>query len=174
VLASALATIAGGCDTPATPSPVPLRVAAASDLQRALPELAGAYTRSSGVEVVLSFGASGRLAVQIKAGAPFDVFLAANRKFVDDLAASGDLRPDSVRPYARGSLVLAVHRGSGDEVESLADLGKAGVKKVALANPSFAPYGAAGKQAIERAGLWADVGPKLVQAECHATSGLSG
>jgi molybdate transport system substrate-binding protein len=143
----------------------PLRVAAASDLRDVLPVLARRFAEKTGVEVVPSFNASGLLAEQIKAGAPFDVFLAANMKFVQDLASDGFIRPESVRPYARGTLVLAVHREAGGAIETLADLKKPGVKKIALANPAFAPYGAAGKQALERAGLWAEVGPKIVQAE---------
>ena len=102
---------------------------------------------------------------QIKQGAPYDVFLAANEAFVRDLAAGGFIRPDSVHAYARGSLVLAVYRELGDRVESLADLARPEVKKIALANPETAPYGKAGKQALERAGLWAKLQPKIVMAE---------
>jgi molybdate transport system substrate-binding protein len=160
----ALGLTGGGCGAPAT-RPETLRVAAASDLQPVLPGLVGAFTRSSKVNVSLTFGASGQLAEQIKAGAPYDLFLAANRKFVDDLAAGGFIRPDSVKAYARGTLVLAVHREAGAAIETLADLKEGKVKKIALANPAFAPYGAAGKQALERAGLWTDLESKVVQAE---------
>ncbi|HMB08931.1 MAG TPA: molybdate ABC transporter substrate-binding protein [Isosphaeraceae bacterium] len=146
-------------------APAPLRVAAASDLQNVLPTLVERFTRASKVEVSLTFGASGQLAEQIKNGAPFDVFLAANQAFVQDLADGGFVRPDSVRPYALGALVLAVHPGSAEVVGGLTDLAKPEVKKIALANPSTAPYGAAAKQALERSGLWSSVEPKLVQAE---------
>jgi molybdate transport system substrate-binding protein len=167
-IVAALGLTATGCGAPQdrTPAaPGPLRVAAASDLRDALPVLARRFADKTGVEVVPTFGASGQLAEQIKAGAPFDLFLAANLKFVQDLASDGFIRPDSVKPYAIGTLVLAVHREAGGAIESLADLARPGVKKIALANPAIAPYGAAGKQALERAGLWAEVGPKIVQAE---------
>ncbi len=143
----------------------PLRLAAASDLQTAMPELIKAFREGKGLEVSATFGASGQLAEQIKAGAPFDVFLSANRKFVEDLAATGDVAPESVRPYARGSLVLVVHEEAGAGIERLSDLTKPGVKKVALANPAFAPYGAAAKQALVKEGIWEALGPKRVQAE---------
>jgi molybdate transport system substrate-binding protein len=61
--------------------------------------------------------------------------------------------------------VLAVHPGSGKGVAALADLAKPGVKAVALANPETAPYGAAGKQALTRAGLWDALQPKIAQAD---------
>jgi molybdate transport system substrate-binding protein len=140
-------------------------VAAASDLRVALPQLARRFTETTGVAVVPTFGASGQLADQIKAGAPFDVFLAANRKFVEDLAAGGFILSGSVASYAQGTLILAVHRESGGTIAALADLKKPEAKKIALANPASAPYGAAGKQALERAGLWSVVEPKIVQAE---------
>jgi molybdate transport system substrate-binding protein len=143
----------------------PLGVAAASDLQSALPVLAARFTRDTKIPVKLTFGASGQLAEQIKAGAPYGVFLAANRKFVDDLARGGFIRRESVRPYARGTLVLAVRPESEAFVKRLADLARPEVKKVALANPAFAPYGAAGRQALERSGLWQQLSPKVVQSE---------
>ena len=146
-------------------TPEPLRVAAASDLQTALPALARAFREARGVEVVFTPGSSGQLAQQIAQGAPFDVFLAANRKFVDDLAARGVIRPDSVQSYARGSLVLAVREGQGPTIHSLDDLARPEVKRIALANPAFAPYGQAGKQALMRAGLWDRVESKVVLAE---------
>jgi molybdate transport system substrate-binding protein len=159
-----IALVALGCGGKRA-APEPLRVAAASDLQAALPAIVGRFEAARKVEVVVTFGASGQLADQIRQGAPFDVFLAANQRFVKDLADEGLIRPDSVRPYAKGSLVLAVHSASVAEVAGLADLAKAEVKKVALANPATAPYGAAARQALERSGLWESLGPKLVQAE---------
>jgi molybdate transport system substrate-binding protein len=171
----ALALLAAtGCDGPAplgregpaaAPAAEPLNVASASDLQLVLPILAERFTRQTRIEVRSTFGASGQLAEQVRAGAPFDVFLAANQKFVQDLAAEGLVRPESVRPYAVGAVVLAVHDASGDVVRELADLARPEVKKIALANPAIAPYGAAGRQALERAGLWAAVEPKIVRAE---------
>lgn len=166
----AIVILCGGCHSRSDPEgqgpPLgPLRIAAASDLQSALPILAKRFTDRTKVELTLTFGSSGLLAEQIKAGAPFDVYLAANQSFVQGLASGGFIRPDSIQSYARGSLVLAVHRDSGGAIERLADLEKPEIKKIALANPESAPYGAAGKQALERAGLWSKLGPKIVQAE---------
>jgi len=145
--------------------PAPLRVAAASDLQAAMPDLIKRFEQQTGITMTFTPGASGQLAEQIKGGAPFDIFLAANQSFVRDLANQGLIKPDSVRPYARGSLVLAVYRDHAEEIRSLEDLARPTVKKIALANPETAPYGKAGKQALERAGLWKRLEPKIVLAE---------
>ncbi len=159
-----IALLLAGCG-PGAPEVPKLRVAAASDLQQALPILAIAFRQEHGIEVVPTFGASGQLSEQIKQGAPFDVFLSANRRFVDVLAEGGSIRPDSVRPYARGALALAVNKLSAVKVSTIGDLRKPEVRKIAIANPETAPYGLAAKQAIERAGLWDELKPKIVPAE---------
>ncbi len=82
-----------------------------------------------------------------------------------ELVEGGLIAADSAHPYARGSLVLAVYRGLGTDVSNLKDLAQPAVKKVALANPAFAPYGKAAKQALERAGIWQELQPKIVIAE---------
>jgi molybdate transport system substrate-binding protein len=164
-----LLILAVGCGTaPSKPAPAasePLRIAAASDLQTALPALVARFKRDRKIEVEFTIGSSGQLAKQIQQGAPFDVFLSANRKFVVDLAGENVVVPDSVRPYARGSLVLAVHHDFASQIKSLQDLTRPEIKKIALANPKLAPYGLAGKQALERAKLWDAVADKVVQAE---------
>src|SRR5262249_44033522 len=141
-----------------------LKVAAASDLQAILPVLSERFQELHGTQVVPVIGASGQLALQIEQGAPYDVFLSANKAFVERLAAKGAIKAESVAPYTQGLLVLVVNRKSGDAVDTISDLTKAEVKHIAIANPDVAPYGLAAKQALERAGLSA-VMPKLVMGE---------
>ena len=87
-----------------------LLVAAASDLGKALPELGSDFEArtggSSGIKLVVNFGASGILAQQITHGAPFDVFLSADRRYIEQLARDGRVEAGSRRVYARGRLVL--------------------------------------------------------------------
>jgi molybdate transport system substrate-binding protein len=150
--------------TPATT----LTIAAASDLQTVLPRIVEQYEATpQRSKIVLTFGASGQLAEQIKAGAPYDLFLSANETFVTNLAKQGLVVPDSVRPYAVGSLVLAVRKEAKelDEIQGLIGLTKPGVKTIAIANPDTAPYGAAAREALRQAGLWEQVGAKVVYAE---------
>ena len=107
----------------------PIRVAAASDLQMVLPRLIEQFTRKTGRQVTPSFRRSGHLAEQIKGGAPFDVFLAANQSFVRDLAEAGLIEPGSVRPYARGSLVLAVYEQVSGEITQSGRLARPGSRR---------------------------------------------
>ncbi len=106
-----------------------MRVAAASDLQSVLPALAERFRKDHGVEVVTTIGSSGNLARQVRQGAPFDLFLSANRRYVEDLADEGVIAPETVAPYAVGVLVLAVNRASGGAIEGLEDLSGPGSRR---------------------------------------------
>lgn len=169
VLVSLLAmAFLAGCGSQAIDPAVPrIRIAAASDLQAALPAVIERFraVQKETVEVEPVFGSSGQLAKQIGQGGPFDLFLSANRAFVADLASSGAVERASVAPYSRGVLVLVVNEASKVDVKGLADLAGPGVKKIAIANPTFAPYGIAAAQAIERSKLTEAVAPKFVQAD---------
>ena len=147
------------------PEAEPLRVAAASDLQEAMPVLVERFRAETGIKVEFTLGSSGQLSQQIEQGAPFDVFLSANRKFVEDLAAQKIIEPDSVRAYALGSLALAVSRSAPATIKTLEDLRRPEVVRVAIANPEVAPYGAAARLALQNAGLWEGLSEKIVMAE---------
>jgi molybdate transport system substrate-binding protein len=146
----------------------PLRIAAASDLQEVLPTLIVEFRRQVqqlGLTIEPTFGASGQLARQMRQGAPFDLFLSADRQYPEELAASGAIEPTTIRPYARGTLVLVVMAGgSTPEVKKLEDLEAPEFRKIALANPQLAPYGRAAQQALERAGLADRLSSRLVLA----------
>ena len=161
-----ITVIVAGCGkSQEAPADSPLRVAAASDLQKAFPILAARFQLDHNIKAIATFKASGQLTQQLEQGAPFDLFLAANRRFVEELAAKKIIDPASVRPYARGSLVLVVNETSGVTIQGIDDLVRPEVKKIAIANPDSAPYGAAAKQALQKAGLWDKLQPKIVRGE---------
>ena len=142
----------------------PLRVAAAADLAIAFGEIGAAFEKSSGKSVQFSFGSTGLLAKQIAEGAPYDVFAAANQSFVDDVAKGGACLADTKKLYARGRIVMWSADASKlpASIEALRDPKYA---KVAIANPEHAPYGLAAQQAMTKAGVWADVQPRVVYGE---------
>lgn len=139
-----------------------LLVAAASDLAPLQGQLGAAFAQQSGVKVLWSTGASGTLAQQIANGAPHDVFLSANRQFVEDLVKAGRIDGSSVFVYATGRIGVWSVKGN---VRRLEDLVGAGVRTIAIPNPRFAPYGVAARQALEAAGLWQQVSGRIVYAE---------
>jgi molybdate transport system substrate-binding protein len=156
-------------------------VAAAADLQFAIEEIAGAFREETGMEVRLSLGSTGNFSRQIREGAPFEIFLAADEEFVLDLHRDGFTR-DEGDLYAVGRIVMMVPHGSSltadGELETLrAGLETGAITRFAIANPEHAPYGKRAEEALRHAGLWEALQPHLVfgenvsQAAAFALSG---
>lgn len=162
----AVALILTACSSPTSaPAPEPLVVSAASNLILACEDLGTRFEQETGKPVIFNFAASGQLAQQIDQGAPVDLFVSANVAYVESLAAKGRVLPDSVQVYARGRLTLWTRADSTFTVESIEDLLKPEVGRVAIANPEHAPYGVAARQSLQTAGVWERIQPKLVLGE---------
>lgn len=140
-------------------------VAAASDLTFALKAIAASFEKDTGCAVIMSFGSTGMLAMQIEAGAPFDAFFSASLKHIEDLEKKGGVIPGTAGPYAAGRIVLAVNKASGVKAGRIKDLLKPDIKKIAIANPEHAPYGLAAMEALKAEGLWDRLGGKMVFGE---------
>ena len=143
-----------------------LLVAAASDLQYALPEVAARFEKETGTKLRITFGSSGNFYSQITNGAPFDVFLSADADYPRKLVAAGAGESDTLTVYGIGRLVLWVPPSSKLDVErGLAVLLAPEVRKIALANPQHAPYGRAAVAALRRQGIYEQVSGKFVLGE---------
>jgi molybdate transport system substrate-binding protein len=140
-----------------------LRVAAASDLQAALPELVERFEREARATVTVSFGSSGNFFAQIQNGAPYDVYLSADIDYPRQLIASKHADAASLYRYATGRLVLWTRKESGIEVtRGLSILKDPRVRRIAIANARLAPYGRAAEAALRRENLYDAVRDKLV------------
>jgi molybdate transport system substrate-binding protein len=167
--------------TPIRPAQSAPKIAAASDLQFALKEVASAFERDGAGRVDLVFSSSGTLARQIQDGAPFEIFFSADESFVAALTAAGVTR-NAGDLYAIGRIVLFAPTGSplkvDPDLKGLAELLKRGGSlRFAIANPEHAPYGQAAEAVLRKHGLWTPLKPYLVlgenisQAAQFATSG---
>lgn len=156
-------------------------IAVAANLQAAMEEIADAFTAETGLEPRLTFGSSGNFAAQIRQGAPFELFFSADERYVLDLARDGFTRDEGML-YGSGRIVLIVPKGSSLKADGNLDDLKAAIadgrlSRFAIANPEHAPYGQAAQQALQHAGLWEAIQPKLVlgenvsQTALFATSG---
>jgi len=141
-----------------------VRIAAAADTARAFEEVGKAFHKKTGITPEIQFGSSGLLAKQIEQGAPFFMFAAANKEYTDQVIAAGRCDAKSARSYARGKIVVWTHSGTAAPVK-LEDLADPKFKKIAIANPTHAPYGRAAQQALQKAGIWDAIQPKLVLGE---------
>lgn len=139
-------------------------VAAASDLNPVLNDIARDFEAQTGHSVQITYAASGSLFAQIQNGAPFDVFMSANLQYPRELIATAHAEPELLAVFAVGKLVLWVPRDSPLDLDHGLDaLIKAG--RVVIANPQHAPYGAAAAEALRRAGLYQQLQARLVVAE---------
>jgi molybdate transport system substrate-binding protein len=159
-----------------------VNVAAASSLRLPAGALKVEFEEANpGVEVAMTLGASGTFFAQIRSGAPFDLFLSADRDYPRKLVEAGLAAPGGEVVYAIGSLVVWTPAGSPLDLagKGLAALAGPGVKKVAIANPAVAPWGRAAEAALRGAGILEAVRDRLVlgqsvsQAAQFAASGAA-
>jgi molybdate transport system substrate-binding protein len=142
-----------------------LTVAAASDLTPAFEEIGREFEASEKTKVVFVFGSTGLLTRQIENGAPFDVFAAANESYIDQLEQKGLTIAGTKRTYARGRITMWTTADSTLKLEKIEDLTRPDVHRIAIANPDHAPYGQGAREALETAGIWETVKPKLVYGD---------
>ncbi|MBB5059998.1 molybdate transport system substrate-binding protein [Granulicella aggregans] len=142
-----------------------IRVAAAADLQSALPPIAQRYEAKTGVKLMVSYGSSGTLATQILNGAPFDLFLGADYVFPEKIVAANLADSKDAIPYAKGALVLWARKDSPLQPLHLEALSDPRVQKIAIADELRAPYGRAAVAALTKLKLYDQLKPKLVVAE---------
>jgi molybdate transport system substrate-binding protein len=122
-------------------------VAVASNFLGSMRQLAASFEKATGHRVVISSGSTGKLAAQIIAGAPFDLFFAADATRPQRLEKEGVMVAGSRFTYAIGKLTLA--SAAPDGAVGPASL-SAGAGKIAVAHPKMAPYGMAAMQVMEK------------------------
>jgi molybdate transport system substrate-binding protein len=143
-----------------------ITIAAAADLRSALNEIISHFQSKTAIRVKVVYGSSGNLFQQIQNGAPFDVFLSANSDYPKKLEAAGLSVPGTYYEYARGHIVLLTSSASTlDPRQGLKVLLEPSVKRIAIADPTHAPYGQAAVAALKSQGIYDQVSRKIVVAE---------
>jgi molybdate transport system substrate-binding protein len=144
-----------------------IRVAAAADLQFVMPDIAGQFEKQAGTKVDVTYGSSGNFFSQLQNGAPFDLFFSADIDYPRKLESTGIAEPGTLYEYAVGRIAIWSPADAGVDVARLGwkALLDPSVKKIAIANPEHAPYGRAAVAALQKAGIYEQVKPKLVYGE---------
>ena len=141
-----------------------VRVAVASNFRYAMAALADRFESSTGDSVEAAFGSSGKHYAQIRNGAPFDAFFAADAERPQRLEDDGVAVRGTRFTYALGQLVLwSPRKGYVDAGGSVLRSGD--FRHIAIANPDLAPYGAAAHEALVALGLWDALQDRLVRGE---------
>jgi len=109
----------------------------------------------------MSFGASGTIARQIEYGAPADLFISANPRWMGHLVDLGLIEPGDVRPLVSNELVLIAPADAPAEADEALAARLEGESFV-MSDPEFAPVGQYGKAALESLGLWGEIAPHFV------------
>jgi len=160
---SLMALAAFAAFSPVARADGPLTVAVAANAQFAMEEVAAVFTGETGIPVRAVVGSSGKLTAQIKAGAPFDIFVSADTSYPKALYDDGiATAPPEV--YASGTLVV----WSASDINisgGLSSLLSEKIRRVAVANPETAPYGFAAVKALRNAGIYERIKNKLVFGE---------
>lgn len=141
-----------------------VQVAVAANFTAPMKLIAADFEKDTGHKAVLSFGATGKFYAQITNGAPFEVFLSADEATPKKLEQVGGAVSGSRFTYATGK--LALWSAQPGVVDAQGDVLKKGdFKKLAIAAPKLAPYGAAAMEVIGKLGLQSALEPKLVTGE---------
>lgn len=153
------------CSKPGDPDKKEVTVFAAASLADVLREIGDQFQKSEHIAVIISLGASGRLAAQLEQGAPCDVYIPADPAYLDRLAKAGKLLTDT-RTLLAGNELVVVQRGNAQTPwNDLAKIKQADIKPIAMANPDQAPVGQYAKEALTNAGYWDAIREKIIYAE---------
>jgi molybdate transport system substrate-binding protein len=163
VVSLLLLVVPAGAAEPAAP---PLAVYAAASLAESLPKVGAAWTARTGQGVTFAFGASSRLAKQIGAGAPADVFVSADTEWVDFVAARVPVTARAA--LLRNTLVAAV-RTDAPALAGPAALAEPGWRRLALAGENV-PAGRYARAALAATGVWGAVEGRVVSGDSVRTA----
>jgi molybdate transport system substrate-binding protein len=142
-----------------------LTVFAAASLTDALKEISATYEKTSGDKIAFNFAASGTLELQIRHGAPADIFFSADEAKMDDLGKDNLLAPDTRRDLLANTLAIVVPADSGLNFTSAADLANPKVEKIALGQTKIVPAGIYAEEYPKKIGLWDKIESRVIMQE---------
>lgn len=141
-----------------------INIAVAANVSYAIDELIAEFNKTDKeTKVRVTLGSSGKLTAQIKHGAPYHLFMAANMMFPKSLYDDKIAKHPPVI-YALGSLAI-LSKDPKDMSKGIELLRSDEIYKIAIANPKTAPYGGAAMQAFKSAGIYDEIKSKLIFAE---------
>ncbi|WP_028302428.1 molybdate ABC transporter substrate-binding protein [Oceanospirillum beijerinckii] len=141
-----------------------VRIAVASNFTPTLKQIAQRFEQKTGHQISLISGSTGKHYAQIRNGAPFDAFFAADSQSPKRLEQEGNTLANSRFTYAIGRVVLWSPKARFFD-DSSDILRQDHFHYLAIANPKLAPYGQAAQQVMEAKGVWQSLQGKLVRGE---------
>lgn len=158
--------INAGCSNQESTKEHELFISAASSLSDVLTKLGDAFeSEHPNTTLTLNYGASGKLAQQIQQGAPVDLFLSADQKWMDNLSEQKMILDNTRAHFTQNKLVLVSTNNANLPIDNLNGLLTSGLDQIALGNPESVPAGSYAKEVLTASGLWKDIKNKLVYAK---------
>lgn len=139
-----------------------LVILAAASLNEAMEEISQEYEKANdGVELLISYGASGTLKAQIEEGSAADIYFSADRKKVADLETKGLVMGDTLSDLLYNDIVLISSGNNTAQIKGVEDIEKASVSMIGIGEPKTVPAGKYAQEALESMGLWEDIQEKF-------------
>lgn len=145
---------------------VELTVSAAASMQDAMKEVAEAYQKEHlNTKITYNFASSGTLTQQIKQGAPVDVFVSANERFMDELDKKNLLLPETRSDLLQNDIVLIVPKDNIRNISNFQQLTNSNIKRFSIGEPKSVPVGQYAKEVLSNLKIYEQVKPKTVFAK---------
>ncbi len=163
VITICLTLILGSCSNSDAGIKAEILVAAASSMTPALTDIAAKFEKLTiNIKVTFTFGSSGKLAQQIKGGAPVDVYISANSTDMDTLEKAHKTEPNTRANITKNTLVVIQQKGGAHSLLNAENPFMSEVTHFAIGNPDTVPAGIYAKEALVEMGEWEGLEPKLV------------
>ncbi len=135
----------------------PLTIYAAVSTIQPMKQIEQLWAKDGGRKLRIVYGSSGGLARQISSGAPANIYVSANKRWVDYLISSSVAVVASRRVIMKNRLVLIAPTGKRHSIKELSIdiprlLGKDG--RIAIGDPSHVPVGLYAREAMTSLGIW--------------------
>jgi molybdate transport system substrate-binding protein len=158
-----LTLILASCTNSDDSTQTEILVAAASSMTPALTEIAAEFEKANkDIQITLTFGSSGKLAQQIKGGAPIDVFISASSIDMDRLEKEDKIESDTRADITRNSLVVIRKKYGDNSLLNEKKMFSTKIDHFAIGNPDTVPAGIYAKEALTKLGEWETLEPILV------------
>ncbi len=145
---------------------IEITVSAAASLTDALTEMKAQYEKENPTIVLtFNFASSGKLAQQIEQGAPVDVYISANQKYMDQLEEKNFINSNTRKDITANKLVLITNKENTSNVTSFEELSSSTVNQISIGDPESVPAGKYAKEALTSLQLWDSLQDQLVLAK---------
>lgn len=142
-----------------------LNISAASSLIEVMKQLKSEYENQTEVELQVNFGSTGSLAKQIERGAPVDLFISADEKWLDILNQKNYINTKTVTTIGENNLVIIQNKENNFVVNSLNDLSQLTIGKIGIGHPESVPAGKYAKESLVATNVWESITNKFVYAQ---------